>query len=42
MIVTSYDVMTFAHDCALASHGFRACDSFERMIEFISLDRLKG
>ena len=37
-MVTSYDVM-ISHMTQITSHGFHACDSFERMIEFIGLDR---
>jgi len=39
-MVTSYDVM-ISHMTQIASHGFHAYDSFERMIRFIGLDREK-
>ena len=36
----SYDVM-ISHMTLITSYGFYACDSFERMIGFIGLDREK-
>jgi len=36
----SYDVM-ISHMIRITSHGFHACDSFERMIEFMGFDRRK-
>ena len=39
-MVTSSDVM-ISHMTQITSHGFYAYDSFERMIGFIGLDRVK-